>query len=152
MRRKQRTTQVENGPTLFPTHNKALKRQSFHAQIYRIHSFRRTSDIADAGKADSDSGVLTAPPKRQTFKETQISRKAQFVNRLTASARLAGRMRSSEEARSGRAPPAPLWAGPSLRRATIGLPAPARANQRGARPAGTTPCERGMLDPAAPNR
>lgn len=37
-RRKQRTMQVENGPTLFPTHNKARKRQSFHTQIYRIHS------------------------------------------------------------------------------------------------------------------
>lgn len=64
MRRKQRTMQVENGPTLFPTHSKARKRQSFHTQIYRIHSFRRTSDTADNGKADSDSGVLTAPPNR----------------------------------------------------------------------------------------
>lgn len=64
-RRKQRTMKVENGPTLFSTHNKALKRQSFlHTQIYRIRSFRRTSDIEDAGKADSDSGVLTAPPNR----------------------------------------------------------------------------------------
>lgn len=105
-RRKQRTMKVENGPTLFSTHNKALKRQSFlHTQIYRIRSFRRTSDIEDAGKADCST------QQRQTFKETQISRKAQFVKRLTASAKLAGRMRGSEEARPGRAPARPTLGG-----------------------------------------